>query len=237
MRPGPIFVGGWAGRPKRNSPIGRRSTWPGRNRNGDFWSDAWQNWPTKNYSRRPVDSGGGRTTISRAVDGAPEELGRRLGPNTLRRERNYRGDTTLRFMVIVKASPESEAGVLPTPELLAEMMKYNEELVKAGVMLSGDGLHASSKGVRVKFSGGKTTVTDGPFTETKELIAGFGIFKVKSKQEAIDWVKRAPMQDTELEIRQIFEADDFGDNLTPSLKEKEARLRAQFFFKKYADHR
>jgi hypothetical protein len=101
-------------------------------------------------------------------------MGRRFGPITLRRERNYPGDTTLRFMVIVKANPDSEAGVLPTPELLAEMMKYNEELVKAGVMLSGDGLHASSKGVRVKFSGGKTTVTDGPFTETKELIAGFG---------------------------------------------------------------
>jgi hypothetical protein len=112
------------------------------------------------------------------------------------------------------------------------MMKYNEELVKAGVMLSGDGLHASSKGVRVKFSGGKTTVTDGPFAESKELIAGFWIFQVKSKQDAIDWVKRAPMQDTELEIRQIFEADDFGDNLTPSLKEKEARLRAQTASKK-----
>ena len=138
----------------------------------------------------------------------------------------------MRFMVIVKASPESEAGVLPTPELLAEMMKYNEELVKAGVMLSGDGLHASSKGVRVKFSGGKTTVTDGPFTETKELIAGFWIFQVKSKQEAIDWVRRAPMQETELEVRQIFEADDFGDNLTPSLKAKEAQLQAQTAGKK-----
>jgi hypothetical protein len=159
-------------------------------------------------------------------------MGRRFGPITLRRERNYPGDTTLRFMVIVKANPDSEAGVLPTPELLAEMMKYNEELVKAGVMLSGDGLHASSKGVRVKFSGGRTTVSDGPFAETKELIAGFWIFQVKSKQEAIDWVKRAPMQDTELEIRQIFEADDFGDNLTPSLKEKEARLRAQTANKK-----
>lgn len=138
----------------------------------------------------------------------------------------------MRFMVIVKADAESEAGILPTPELLAEMMKYNEELVKAGVMAAADGLHASSKGARVKFSGGKTTVTDGPFAETKELIAGFWIFQVKSKQEAIDWVKRAPMQDTELEIRQIFEADDFGDNLTPSLKEKEAQLRAQTAGKK-----
>jgi len=138
----------------------------------------------------------------------------------------------LRFMVIVKADAESEAGILPTPELLTEMMKYNEELAKAGVMAAADGLHASSKGARVKFSGGKTTVTDGPFAETKELIAGFWIFQVKSKQEAIDWVRRAPMQDTELEIRQIFEADDFGDNLTPSLKEKEARLRAQTANKK-----
>ncbi len=138
----------------------------------------------------------------------------------------------MRFMVIVKATPESEAGILPTPELLSEMMKYNEELVKAGVMAAADGLHASSKGGRVKFSGGKTTVTDGPFAETKELIAGFWIFQVKSKQEAIDWVRCAPMQDTELEIRQIFEADDFGDNPSPSLKEKEARLRAQTAGKK-----
>ncbi len=138
----------------------------------------------------------------------------------------------MRFMVIVKANPDSEAGVLPTPELLTEMMKYNEELVKAGVMEAGEGLHASSKGARVKFSGGKTTVTDGPFAETKELIAGFWILRTKSRQEVIDWVRRAPMQDTELEIRQIFEADDFGENLTPSLKEKEAQLRAQAAKKK-----
>src|SRR3984957_15254409 len=129
----------------------------------------------------------------------------------------------MRFMIIVKANKDSEAGVLPSQELLTQMMKYNEELVKAGVMVSGDGLHASSKGARVKFAGGKTTVTDGPFAETKELIAGYWIFQVKSKQEAIDWVKRAPMQETELEVRQIFEADDFGDNLTPSLKAKEAQ--------------
>jgi hypothetical protein len=146
--------------------------------------------------------------------------------------RKPKGDKKMRFMVIVKANKDSEAGVLPSQELLAEMMKYNEQLVKAGVMLSGDGLHASSKGARVKFSDGKTTVIDGPFAETKELIAGYWIFQVKSKQEAIDWVKRAPMQDTELEIRQLFEADDFGDNLTPSLRSKEAELRAQSAAKK-----
>jgi hypothetical protein len=138
----------------------------------------------------------------------------------------------LRFMVIVKADKDSEAGVLPSQELLTEMMAYNEELAKAGVMEAGEGLHASSKGARVKFSGGKTTLTDGPFAETKELVAGYWIFQVKSKQEAIDWVKRAPMQDTELEIRQIFEPADFGENLTPSLKAKEAQLRAQTAGKK-----
>jgi hypothetical protein len=135
-------------------------------------------------------------------------------------------------MVIVKADKDSEAGVLPSQELLTEMMAYNEELAKAGVMEAGEGLHASSKGARVKFSGGKTTLTDGPFAETKELVAGYWIFQVKSKQEAIDWVKRAPMQDTELEIRQIFEPADFGENLTPSLKAKEAQLRAQTAGKK-----
>jgi hypothetical protein len=133
----------------------------------------------------------------------------------------------LRFMIIVKADKDSEAGVLPTQELLSEMMKYNEQLVKAGVMLSADGLHASSKGARVKFAEGKTTVTDGPFAETKELIAGYWIFQVKSKQEAIDWVKRAPMQGTEIEIRQVFEAEDFGENLTPALRAKEEQLRAR----------
>ena len=138
----------------------------------------------------------------------------------------------MRFMVIVKADKNSEAGVLPSQEILTEMMKYNEELVKAGVMLAAEGLHASSKGCRVKFSGGKKTVTDGPFAETKELIAGFWIFQVKSKQEAIDWVKRSPMQETELEIRQIFETADFGDSLTPALKVKEAQLRAQTSSKK-----
>jgi hypothetical protein len=133
----------------------------------------------------------------------------------------------LRFMVIVKANPDSEAGVLPTTELLAEMMSYNEQLVKAGVMKAADGLHASSKGARVAFEGGKTTVTDGPFAETKELIAGFWIFEVKSRQEAIDWVKRAPMRDTVLEIRQIFEPADFGDQLTSSLKAQNDVMRSR----------
>ena len=133
----------------------------------------------------------------------------------------------MRFMVIVKASKESEAGVLPSQELLTEMGKFNEELVKAGVMLAGEGLHASSKGARVRFSGGKRTVIDGPFAETKELIAGFWLWQVKSKAEAIDWLKRAPFDQTEVEIRQVFEPEDFGPALTPELKENEQRLRAQ----------
>src|SRR5438445_9316943 len=116
----------------------------------------------------------------------------------------------MRVMVIVKADKNSEAGVLPSKELLSEMGKYNEELVKAGVMLAGEGLHASSKGTRVKFSGGKTTVVDGPFAETKELVAGYWMWQVKSKEEAIEWLKRAPFEDTEVEIRQVFEAEDFG---------------------------
>ncbi|MGH9356296.1 MAG: YciI family protein [Terriglobia bacterium] len=134
----------------------------------------------------------------------------------------------MRFMVIVKANKESEAGVLPSKEILAKMGKYNEELVKAGLMLAGEGLHASSKGARVKFSGGKQTVTDGPFAETKELIAGFWLWQVKSKEEAIAWLKRAPFDGgTEIEIRQVFEAEDFGSNLTPELREQEQRLRAR----------
>jgi hypothetical protein len=130
-------------------------------------------------------------------------------------------------MVIVKANKDSEAGVMPTEELLTEMGKFNEELVKAGVMLAGEGLHASSKGARVKFSGGKTTVIDGPFAETKELVAGFWLWRCKSKEEAIEWLKRAPFEETEVEIRQVFEAEDFGAELTPELREQEARLRAQ----------
>ena len=134
----------------------------------------------------------------------------------------------MRFMVIVPASKESEAGVLPDTKILTEMGKFNEELVKAGVMLAGEGLHPSSKGVRIKFSGGKTTVTDGPFTESKELIAGFWLIQAKSMEEAIAWMKRAPFGGgVEIEIRQVFEAADFGPALTPELKEQEERLRAQ----------
>ena len=136
----------------------------------------------------------------------------------------------MRFMVIVKASKESEAGVLPSTELLAEMGKFNEELVKAGVMLAGEGLHPTSNGKRVRISGGKHTVIDGPFTESKELIAGFWLWQVKSKEEAIEWVKRIPNptgDEGEVEIRQVFEADDFGDEFTPQLREQEERLRAQ----------
>jgi hypothetical protein len=130
-------------------------------------------------------------------------------------------------MVLVKANEDSEAGVMPSEELLAEMGQYNEELVKAGVMLAGEGLHASAKGARVRFSGKERSVVDGPFAETKELIAGFWLIQVRSMDEAIEWVKRAPMQDTELEIRQVFEADDFGDEFTPELREQEERHRAQ----------
>jgi hypothetical protein len=133
----------------------------------------------------------------------------------------------MRFMVLVKATEDSEAGVLPSEKILAEMGKFNEELVKAGVMLAGEGLHASSKGARVRFSGTKRTVIDGPFTETKELIAGFWIWKVNSKEQAIEWLKRAPFDNEEVEIRQVFEAEDFGAELTPELREQEERLRAQ----------
>jgi hypothetical protein len=135
----------------------------------------------------------------------------------------------MRFMVIVKASPESEAGKMPSEKMLAEMGKYNEELVKAGVLLAGEGLHPSSKGTRVQFSGSKRTVVDGPFAETKELIAGFWLFQVKSKEEAIEWVKRCPNpmeSDSEIEIRQVFEAEDFGAEYTPELREQEDRIRA-----------
>ena len=137
----------------------------------------------------------------------------------------------MRFMILVKATKDSEAGKLPSAQLLEEMGKFNEELVKAGIMQAGEGLQPSSKGARVKFSGSKRTVTDGPFTETKELIAGFWIWKCKSKQEAIDWVKRCPNpmpgEDSEIEIRQIFEAEDFGKEFTPELREQEERLRAE----------
>jgi hypothetical protein len=134
-------------------------------------------------------------------------------------------------MILVKATKNSEAGVMPSQELLAAMMKYNEELVNAGVMLAGEGLQPSSKGTRVKFSGSKRTVMDGPFTETKELVAGYWLWQCKSKQEAIEWVKRCPNpmpnEESEIEIRQIFEADDFGAEFTPELRKQEERLRAQ----------
>jgi hypothetical protein len=130
-------------------------------------------------------------------------------------------------MVLVKASPESEAGEMPSEELLSQMTDFNEELVKAGVMLAGEGLHPSSKGVRVAFAGGERKVIDGPFAETKELVAGFWLWQVKSLDEAIEWLKRAPFQEGEVELRPVFEDDDFGDELTPELREREARLRAQ----------
>jgi hypothetical protein len=137
----------------------------------------------------------------------------------------------MRFMILIKASKDSEAGVLPSPELLADMGKFNEELVKAGIMLAGEGLQASSKGARVKFSGDKRIPTDGPFAETKELIAGFWIWKCKSKQEAIDWVKRCPNPmpgiEAEIEIRQIFEMEDFAEALSPERRAAEQRLREQ----------
>ncbi|MEP6679404.1 MAG: YciI family protein [Betaproteobacteria bacterium] len=133
----------------------------------------------------------------------------------------------MRFAVLVKATKESEAGVLPSTEMLAAMGKFNEALVKAGVMLAGEGLHASAKGARVRFCGGKPTLTDGPFAETKELVAGFWIWQVASRQAAIDWLKQAPFTNEEVEIRQIFEAEDFGENFTPELQQQEARLRAE----------
>ena len=136
----------------------------------------------------------------------------------------------MRFMAIVKATKDSEAGVMPSTEMLEAMGKYNEELVKAGVMLAGEGLHPSSRGARVKFSGAKRTVVDGPFAETKELVAGFWILQVKSKEEAIEWIKRCPNPmpgESEIEIRQVFEAEDFGAELTPELREQERRLGEQ----------
>ena len=141
----------------------------------------------------------------------------------------------MKFMILVKATKDSEAGVMPSENLLAEMGKFNEELVKAGVMLAGEGLHPSSKGARVRFSGAKRSVIDGPFAETKELVAGFWIWQVKSKEEAIEWVKRCPNPmpgESEIEVRQVFEAEDFGAALTPELREREERLRSQIAKKK-----
>jgi hypothetical protein len=136
----------------------------------------------------------------------------------------------MKFMIIVKATADSEAGKMPSEKMLTEMGKYNEELVRAGVMLAGEGLHPTAKGARVRFSGDKRTVIDGPFTETKEQIAGFWLFQVKSKEEAIEWVKRCPNPmegDSEIEIRQVFEAEDFGAEFTPELREQEEKLRAE----------
>ncbi|HEY3731974.1 MAG TPA: YciI family protein [Steroidobacteraceae bacterium] len=135
----------------------------------------------------------------------------------------------MRVMVIVKATKDSEAGVLPSTELLSEMGQFNEQLVKAGVMLAGEGLHASTNGVRVRFGNGKSTLIDGPFTETKELIAGFWLWQVKSIDEAVEWIRRSPFRKSneEIEIRRVFEAADFGDNLTPELKAREQSLREQ----------
>ena len=141
----------------------------------------------------------------------------------------------MRFMILIKANKDTEAGVMPSQELLTEMGRFNEELVKAGVMQAGEGLHPSSKGARVRFAGAERTVVDGPFAETKELIAGFWIWQVKSKEEAIAWVKRCPNPtgaEAEIEIRQVFEAEDFGAEFTPELREQEERLRAQIAEKK-----
>jgi hypothetical protein len=133
----------------------------------------------------------------------------------------------MRFMVIVKAGEESEQGAMPSEQELAEMGQYNEQLVKAGILLAGDGLHPSSKGARVRFDAdSNATVVDGPFAETKELIAGFWILQVSSREEVLEWVERAPFRDTEIEVRQVFDTDDFGDALTPELREAEERLRA-----------
>lgn len=132
----------------------------------------------------------------------------------------------MRFIVMVKASKDSEAGVMPTEQELAEMGKFNDELVKAGVMLAGEGLHPSSKGTRISYAGNKRTLRDGPFTETKELVAGFWIWQTKTKAEALEWAKRIPFRDGEVEIRPVFEADDFGEAYTPELRAQEERQRA-----------
>ena len=136
----------------------------------------------------------------------------------------------MRFMILLKADENTEAGVMPSEELLAEMGKYNEEMVKAGVLLAGEGLQPSSRGARVRFSGAKRTVVDGPFAEAKELIAGYWLIQTKSKEEAVEWVKRCPnplQEEAEIEIRQVFEAEDFGEEFTPELREQEERIRAQ----------
>jgi hypothetical protein len=149
--------------------------------------------------------------------------------DTPTRNERRKGDLIMRFMIIVKATKDSEAGVMPSQQLLTEMGKFNEELVKAGILLAADGLHPSSKGARIRFSGSARTVIDGPFTETKEIIAGYWLWQVKSKEEAIAWVKRCPNPhdgESEIEVRQVFEAEDFGAEFTPELREQEKHLRA-----------
>ena len=153
----------------------------------------------------------------------------RLVRRLVERENNPRtlaSETTMRFIVMVKANKDSEAGILPTKEELADMGKFNDELVKAGVMLAGEGLKDSSQGVRIAYAGNKRTVRDGPFAETKELVAGFWIWQVKNRAEAIEWAKRIPFQEGEVEIRQVFEEEDFGEEFTPELREQERRQRA-----------
>jgi hypothetical protein len=149
--------------------------------------------------------------------------------DTLTRNERRKGELIMRFMIIVKATKDSEAGVMPSQQLLTEMGKFNEELVKAGILLAADGLHPSSKGARIRFSGSARIVIDGPFTETKEIIAGYWLWQVKSKEEAIAWVKRCPNPhdgESEIEVRQVFEAEDFGAEFTPELREQEKHLRA-----------
>ena len=138
----------------------------------------------------------------------------------------------MRFMVIVKGNPDSEAGKMPPPEVFEEMGKFNEEMAKAGVMLAGEGLHPSTKGARIRFDGKQRTVIDGPFTEARELVGGFWIIQVRSKDEAIEWMKRSPFQEGEIEIRQVFETEEFGDNLLPETRDRELRMRAEFEAKK-----
>jgi hypothetical protein len=170
-----------------------------------------------------------RAVVVRRLVGV--RIGSRRGPAGCLAQGTERGETTMRFMVMVKATKESEAGVMPDQKLLAAMGKFNEDLAKAGILLAGEGLQPSSKGARVRFSGAKRTVVDGPFAESKELIAGFWLWQVKSKEEAIEWVRRCPNPfptgESEIEIRQVFEAEDFGAELTPELRAQEERLRSQ----------
>jgi hypothetical protein len=167
----------------------------------------------------------GRTPFDVWIEGG---MGR---PGSQTRTTEPKETADMRFMAIVKATRSTEAGEMPSTKLLEEMGRFNEELVKAGVMLAGEGLHPSSKGARVRFSGDKRTVIDGPFSETKELIAGFWLLQVRSKEEAIEWIKRCPSpmpgEESEIELRQVFEAEDFGPELTPELREQEDRLRAE----------